>query len=423
MIVKKLAVPLINEKLLLQADHCYIATAAISEAGFDFVRSRIPPKCKMEIVTGLDVLTSPQVLRRIWKNYQDRITLNIFTRNSFHANVYIFDLPYRKAIAFVGSGNFTLEGIKDGEELFYKITDPKEIETLKSWFTGYYEFSEPLTEIILQEYELAFPLLKQRDIESRKDKKQFIELTTAGFNWDAIKFKNQYFKKEDYLTFASSKAMFTSPEIQSERAVVRTKLLQLHDSIKNYMHKLKLNEAADLETLVSSLDPGHHADHKLVSMWLTYGRSESELIKYYPQATLNNFMNLQIIIRQKEVGLWLMVGKPRGGKEDREYLRKQMLEEEYRNTFFKLLVGLGAGYWIEIAGEKLNVETFQQADVLWEFTKTDDWMYYHFLIGKTYSPADVAISTENINDTFMKEADKLVLIYRHLKDSSFEKIR
>ena len=171
MIVKKLAVPLINDKLLLQAEHCYIATASISEAGFDFIRSRIPPKCKMEIVTGLDVLTSPQVLRRIWRNYQDRITLNLYTRNFFHANVYIFDLPYRKAVAFVGSGNFTLEGMKDSEELFYKVTDPKEIEALKSWFIGYYEFSEPVTETIIQEYELVFPLLKQREIASRKEKK------------------------------------------------------------------------------------------------------------------------------------------------------------------------------------------------------------------------------------------------------------
>ena len=87
MIIKKLAVPLINEKLLQQAEHCYIATAAISEAGFDFIRSRIPTKTKMEIVTGLDAPTSPEVLRRLWRNYQGRITLNIYTRNVFHAGM------------------------------------------------------------------------------------------------------------------------------------------------------------------------------------------------------------------------------------------------------------------------------------------------------------------------------------------------
>lgn len=155
MIIKKLAVPLINEKLLQQVGHCYIATAAISEEGFDFIRSRIPTQSKMDIVTGLNGANSREVLHRIWRNYQGRITLNLYTKNIFHANVYMFDLPFRKTVAFIGSGTFTLEGIKDQEELFYKITNEKEIETLKSWFAGYHEFAEPLTEKMIQEYESA----------------------------------------------------------------------------------------------------------------------------------------------------------------------------------------------------------------------------------------------------------------------------
>ncbi|HEY8933902.1 MAG TPA: phospholipase D-like domain-containing protein, partial [Cyclobacteriaceae bacterium] len=133
MIIKKLAVPLINDKILQQAEHCYIATAGISEVAFDFIKNRLSPKCKIDIVTGLDSLTSPQVLRRIWRHYQDRITLRLYTRNTFHANVYIFDLPFRKAVAFTGSGELTMEGLKDHEEIFKKIIDPKEIEALLSW--------------------------------------------------------------------------------------------------------------------------------------------------------------------------------------------------------------------------------------------------------------------------------------------------
>ncbi len=421
MIIKKLAVPLINEKLLQQAEHCYIATSAISEAGFDFIRSRISPKCKIEIVTGLDILTSPHVLRRIWRNYQDRITLNIFTRNFFHANVYIFDLPYRKAVAFVGSGNFSLEGIKDSEEIFYKVTDVKEIEALKSWFTGYYEFSEPLTESIIEEYELIFPSLKQKDIASRKLKNQFIALTTAGFNWDAIKFKSQFFKKEDYQAFANSKVLYNTPEIQVEREAVKTKLLQLHELIKASVHKLKLRESSDVNNITSSLNPSDHLDQRLSSMWIRYGRSNAELNIYSPQAKLSNFINLQIIIRQNEVGLWLMVGQQGGSKEDREYFKQQMIDEEYRNTFFKLLTGLGIGYWIEIAGDKINVETFQTTDSLWEFTKSDHWMYYDFSIGRNFSPGEVDLSSDTITLTITKAFDKLILLYRHMKDSSFEK--
>ena len=149
----------------------------------------------MDIVTSLDGLTSPNVLKQIYNHYQGRITLNIFTRNVIHANVFVFYLPYRKAVGFVGSGDFSLEGMKDHEDLFWKISDPKEIESLMSWFTGYFEFGLPLTDRLIQEYELIYPAMKQREITSRQDKQQFI--ASSNFNWDGIKFKNQYFKKEE----------------------------------------------------------------------------------------------------------------------------------------------------------------------------------------------------------------------------------
>jgi len=417
MLIKKLAVPFINDKLLQQVEHCYIATAAISEAGFDFIRSRIPTKSKMEIVTGLDVPTSPEVLRRIWRNYQGRITLNIYTRNFFHANVYIFDLPFRKAVAFVGSGHFTLDGIKDGEELFYKITDAKEIENLKSWFIGYYEFAEPLSEELIQEYEYLYPTLKQRDILSRQEKKQFIALTTAGFSWDQIKFKLQFFKKEDYLALSSSKARLTTPDIQAERETVKNKLLQLHALINDHVHRLKLQEDHDPNKIVSSLHPTDHPDGKLRAMWMAYGPSEAGLKKYNPPATLTEVMQLNIILQQKELGIWLVPGRPNSGKADRESFKNKMNEVEYRKQFFTLLTALGAGYWIEIAGDRKAIETFQNEEALWEFTKADNWMYYAFIIGKNYSPADAEISSEQIASTIMKEFDKLVLLYRHMKDT------
>lgn len=415
MIIKKLAVPFINDKLLQQVEHCYIATAAISEAGFDFIRSRIPTKTKMEIVTGLDVSTSPEVLRKIWRHYQGRITLSIYTRNVFHANVYIFDLPYRKSVAFVGSGHFTLEGIKDGEELFYKVTDAKEIENLKSWFTGYYEFGEPLTETLIEEYTLLYPTLRQRDYTSQQERKQFLALTTTGFSWDYIKFKNQYFKKEDYLTFSSSKSWFTTPELTEERVSVRNKLMQLHEQIKQHLNKLQLHEAEAKDQVVSSIDPAQHVDHQLRSMWLAYGRNAAELTKYSEETKLTDLMHLQIILRQKDVGVCLVVGTPRTGKVDREYFSKQMNDAEYRKQFFTLLIALGAGYWIEAGCERKPVEIFQNEEALWEFTKADQWMHYAFIVGKDFSPGVNELSNENMAPTITKEVDKLVLLYQHMR--------
>jgi hypothetical protein len=418
MLIKKLAVPFINDKLLQQAEHCTIATAAISEAAFDFIRTRIPPKCKIDIVTGLDLPTSPEVLKRIWKHYQERITFHIYTKNFFHANLYIIDLPYRKAVAFVGSGHWTLEGLKDHEEIFYKITDPKEIENLRSWFTGYYEFAEPLSENLIREYEYLYPSLKQREIASRQEKEQFVALASRSFSWDNFKFKHQYFKKEDYLTFDSSKAAFNTPEIHAERQQVQNKLLELHEKLKPRVTGWGLS---DSNPFISSLDPAEHPGNKVRSLWIAYGRDESTLKKYSPTAKATDFMTLQVIIKPSEINVLLMPGQPNSGKEDREYFQAQMNDAGYRSLFFRSLTGLaGAGFWIEIAGEKRKVETLQNEEALWEFTKTDDWRYYTFVLWKSYSPGDPEISNEKITDTIAKEFEKLVVLYRLMKDKSFE---
>jgi hypothetical protein len=416
MIIKKLAVPLINDKILPQAEHCLIATAAISEAAFDFVKSRLHPKCKIDIVTGLDGLTSPGVLRRIWRHYQDRITLKIYTKNFFHANVYIFDLPFRKSVAFSGSGHFTLEGIKDNEEIFYRITDPKEIEALKSWFTGYYEFAEPLTENLIDEYEWIYPSIRQREIASRQEKEQVMALTTRGFNWETIRFKNQYFKKEDYQTFSNSKASLDTVEVNAERMIVHNKLIQLHDLIKDHLEGLGLYQTADPHQDVIHLRAADQPDQKFRSMYISFGRSKMELAKYSHSANPVDFINLRISILQRDVGIWLVIGQPKGSKEDREYFRKQMEEAEYRSTFFRLIKDLGAGYWMEVAGERKLTDSFTAEDVLWEFTKSDDWRYYAMVIGKNYAPGNPELASETIAATIAKEFDKLNPLYRHIKD-------
>jgi hypothetical protein len=417
MIVKKLAVPFINEKLLQQAQHCYIATAAISEAGFDFVRTRMPLTCKIEMVTGLDTLTSPQVLRRVWRNYQDRMMLNIYTKNTFHANVYIFDLPFRKAVAFVGSGTFSLEGIKDHEEIFYKITDPKEIEGLKSWFTGYFEFGMPVTEDLIAEYELLYPAMKQREIASRQDKQRLIALTASGFHWDSIKFKNQFFKKEDYLILANANTSLNTDAIQAERLKVQQKLLQLHELIKDQVCSLKFNESADASFVMSSVDVSQHSDHKINSLWVAYGKSEPELQRRGTTETLLDFLNVRISIRQNDITVAL-VSDQKTGKTVREYFQDKMQDASYRNTFFKTLAALDPGCWIEVAGERKTVVSLQTEDAVWEFIKADDWRYFALLIEKNYYAGDNAISLEQISSTLTRTFAKLVQVCHVMESQS-----
>lgn len=406
MITKKLAVPLINDKILLQAEHCYIATASISDAGFDFVRSRIPVKCKIDMVTGLDGLTSPNVLQRILRHYQGRITLNVYTRNVLHANVYIFDLPYRKSVAFVGSGSFSLEGLKDHEELFWKITDPKEIESLMSWFTGYYEFGVPLSEALVQEYELLYPVMKQREIASLREKQQLIALTASGFNWDTIRFRNQYFKKEDYLAFSTSNASSESDDIRAARRDIQNKLVQLRDSLKDELTARKLDEAIRTTGVVDSIEANAYPDQAVRSMWVSYGKTES--------GASPGFLTLEMGITPMSFNVRLRAVAQPEARKSREHFYHQMETETYRSTFFNLLSALGPGYTIEVTGVKRPVESFQQEQTLWEFIKVDYGMHFDIIMEKKFSPGDPNISNENIATTLGKELALLASVYQHL---------
>jgi HKD family nuclease len=125
MLVKKLLAPLINDKILQRTEQCYIATAAISGSGLDMLMSKLSIRCKVDIVTGLDLPTSPGALRKAIDNYRERVTLRIHTQNFFHPNTYAFDMEFRKRVAFVGSGNLTMGGLLKHEELFYRIDTEK----------------------------------------------------------------------------------------------------------------------------------------------------------------------------------------------------------------------------------------------------------------------------------------------------------
>jgi HKD family nuclease len=409
MLVKKLAVPLINEKILLQAEYCQIITAGLSEEGFDFIASRLPIKCKVELVTGLDEVTSPKALWRIWKHFTDRISLRIYTKSPLHANAYIFELPFRKTVAYVGSGNLSFEGLKDQEEVFYKVTDIKEIEALRSWYVGYFEFGEPITEEIINAYDSIYPTLMKRQIASRQEKQEALASASRAFNWDHFKFRNQFFKKDDYLVLSNEKAVSSSPVVQTEREQLRDKMLALHDLIKRDVSLLKLSAIGDV---VSSIIP--EPENKISEITLSYGRREAEMKKFALHVTAEEFAQIQVAFRQRELSLRLIVGKAGLEGIDRAYFHQQMIVEAFSASFFKDLVALGSGYWIEIAGKRLDLATLKDEKVLLAFTKLDDFRFSTFTIGRNFNPGDTGISTDQIAITLAAEITKLTLIYNHI---------
>lgn len=182
MLVKKLLARFINDKILQQAEHCYITTGMISEAALQLFMSKVGPKCKVHIVTGLDQPTSPEVLRRVLTNYRDRIKLRIYTKNAIHARVFAFDLPYRKRLAFIGSPDFTIQGLAENEELSWQISTEKEVEAVKGWFNLYFEYAVELTPDIVTAYEPVYLAEAQRRDAGEGEKRQFLDSIAGLFD-------------------------------------------------------------------------------------------------------------------------------------------------------------------------------------------------------------------------------------------------
>jgi hypothetical protein len=422
MIVKKLLAPFLNRGgILTTAENCYIASAAVSEPAFEMLMGKVSKKCKVFMVTGLDLPTSPVVLRKILKEYSDRVTLKIYTRNFFHPKVYVFDLPFRKRIAFIGSADFTMGGLQRNEELSWQIDNDKQVEELKVWFERYFEDGEDLTERLIDEYEKLYPLIKEREAITAKQKQQVIDLVSGRFNWDNVDFSSQYFKRADYDTFESTKENLDTPEIRAERISVRKKFLDLHEQLESALAPVDLHAHDDVESVVSSIELLNHHDNRIKAMWLGYGRSKNEIKRYPSESRPMDLMRLQVIIHHKDVGIWLMPGKAGGSKEDREFFRVQMKSPKYRLDFFKALRHLGREYLIEVASDKRPVYSFKDQDELWAFTKLDDWMNHPFIIGRNYMPDALELSETTIVETVMTQFQKLLPLYVMMKDKTFER--
>lgn len=424
MLIRKLTVPLLgSNKIVQKTSKAYIATAAISEEGFNYIfgQNRLPQSAGCKIITGLHLPTPPSLLRRILNDFSKVINLRIYSENFFHPKVYLFELNDGAKIGFVGSGNFSHGGFSGHEELFIQIDNEDEFNNLKEWFESYYLKSEPISQTFINKYELFYESFKRREEEERNDLKDFRSVLRSEFNWDDIDFSDQYFSKDDYFTFEPGKARLDNPEVKEERMNVKRKLLHLHDQLSLRMPATwNIHEHYEIEHIISSLDPNNHDDFRLRSMWLAYGRNKAELKRYGKDSTPLYFMRLQVIISHEFLGVWLMPGKAGGSKFDREYFKGQMRRQEFRQQFYGLLTDLGDTYFINLSGETRMVTDFEDADELWNFTKTDDWKTSYFTIGKNFLPGATELVVDNIVSVIIHELNNLQPIYRLMKDTTFE---
>lgn len=278
--------------------------------------------------------------------------------------------------------------------------------------------SKFLTKDLLDQYRETYYANSVKDKEKRKNLSELVENIQGVFNIDKIDFKGHYFTKEDHLAFQPGKTHLDTDEILVERAGVRNKLYKLNDKIKAVLPpSWNLNDHYVPEHIVANIETRHHRESNVRGLWVAYGRGYDDLKKYGEiDTTPLNFMRMQVIIQYKTIGLWLMPGKSGGSRIDREYFQKQIENDNYLQTFYDLLRGLGEPFWIEIADETRAVTSFDSPEALKNFLINDNWRYYYFNIGINYQVGSAELSSNEIVNTVIKNFKKFHPLYEMIKD-------
>jgi hypothetical protein len=154
---------------------------------------------------------------------------------------------------------------------------------------------------------------------------------------------------------------------------------------------------------------------ELLAIWVHYGRDKKEIKKYGENETPLGYMRLQVIVHEKNVGIWNRIGKDKGSLIDRENLRKNLkTDQSYRENFFNIISQLPQDFYIELNNERRYVGEFETEEELTEFLLSADFKYY-FIIGTEFTPDDPKLSIQNIVDTVMDNFQLLLPTYELIK--------
>ena len=175
------------EKHISSAISVNVAVALTSSFGIETL-AKIPNRCKVKIITGVDLPTPIEVLKQLRNFYGTDARVYLSSDSFFHPKVYIFKMKDNTLVAYIGSGNFTSGGLNDNVELAYKITNQDECQELLSWFEDKFEESLEITDNFLNEYKpysVKWQKMKEERIDEMSDIQEYVD--TIRLNYDAIK--------------------------------------------------------------------------------------------------------------------------------------------------------------------------------------------------------------------------------------------
>ncbi|WP_431217070.1 phospholipase D-like domain-containing protein [Puia sp. P3] len=395
------------------AEEIWIAVALITDDGFQKIRPALAG-IKQNYLIGINLPTEPSALHQIMESIRPgRIRARLAgDAPTFHPKVYIIKNP-NGYLAFVGSANLTVPGLRGNHEMSYMVTDQGDCQRLVSWFQEHYDQAFILDKDIIDDYRDNYPPEDQGSAANHTRRPLRLRRPSGNDKiFEDRDLTHQYFGKNDYLAFRQELQRDDSKEANRERSVVWEKFRQFH---RELFPQLAANDIDNLD---------HHArDHNIVSlyyhvekgekdinaMWLSYGKKQAEVRRYqnahkidYTESERDgerdpysfiNHSRLQVRIEMKPMGfgIWLLFAKNNAGDYDRKHFRDKMDEDSrYRQDFYDRLKSLRDPYWIRVNTQRRLVTEFTSPDQLHQFTRTDRRQEY-FTIGRDYDIADPAL--------------------------------
>jgi HKD family nuclease len=401
---------------LKSAKEAYIAVALMKEYGLAVIENNIQNNCSLKLLIGVDLPTTPSVLKRALILNQSAVPINCKispARPVFHPKMYLMRLENNNWVAFLGSANATQGGLNTNTELTVQIESPNQCSALLRWFDDLYTKSRNLTAQYVAEYEAVYKknLSLRNTQKSNLDKLQ--NIPAAQFSDTLFVNSTQFFSQEDFEAFRLDKHFDNSDLATKRRSSVRDKFLELDTMLFPRFNDYGIFDLHHTDTPLNYTSQWFHSRGALSrkdALWLHYGKSAEQRAG----DRFTNHSRIQVILRNNEeafVGIWLFVGKPNFSIADRQNLRERLNADSYTEALFEQFSLLGESYYIHIEDNSFPLSDIVDATHLRTILRRERNGVY-FFIGRDYDPNAEELSVDNIGEHILAEFSKLYKIYK-----------
>jgi len=400
---------------LINAKSFWIATAMISNNGWNFIQKNISKNTEQHFLIGIDLTTDP----RVFNSLLDNIIINarVYQTNfTFHPKVYIFQKLDNSYVAYIGSSNTTNWGLEKNVEMNFQVNDQDECKKLLKWFNELYNKGYIISKDFIDNYNSKFikasftKKVIQQDVEKISDK--------------LSKDKGQFFSRNHHQIFEKKYHRLENAELKKLRKEVSAKFKELHKVIYPQFKEYGLNDlhCHHSSKSIVSRDYFNQFSGKIINaIWLHYGKSLKQLDELKnkdksinkPHSFINN-IRIQVIIHEKSIGIWLVLGRNGGSFKDREYFKNSLNNKNELNDFYKALLSIKNDYWIDNGIKSIQIKNIIDADILKQLVQQSNIKDY-FIIGTEIDFLDEKLSKKNISITILNEFKKLYPLYELMK--------